>query len=472
MSPYMRAYEAGIKLAQLEWMSKVATPPQEGAEAPSEDPANVDEYSQAELAAMEAEEAAGDASQAPAAAPTQAQGAGRVEMREPTTEEGPPPEYFTARGGYGTMARNLRDYYQNKMDNLYDNTELSDEDFDSQMARYEDRMDQIGDVTGRELSQIYGNQMFQAGDQLNMDDMLDRLQALRDKETDYTYGGVDVQRGGRSVNLTGRQQAPRGGSRAVAQAPTQVAEQDDYNFTDADFEQAPAAPAQKETAQQLLARIQANPGRIYENVVGPTLDARSAPTATYQAPSGRGDLGGMVSGTGMQVQGGRTGVQDRRAVADNAARLQGLRRSIASGSPGQGARFSQLEQVMRDSGRGSVNLTSPSGQNFNLSQGDVANQAQTFSPNLARPAVAAKSMGAPTPAPQFNPSQGMMGNVMAQNRQVKSPPTQRMPSYQRFPSQQGATPTAVASKKPEYNPLAGLTPPKDQSYALRGLGLK
>lgn len=454
MSPYMRAYEAGIKLAQLEWRSKIANPDdyvfQDDADAGSyygygseddTDPAYVDSYAQSELDAVAAEEAAQAPAQAPAAASTQApapaQEARRVEMGEPT--EPPPPEYFTARGGYGTMARNLRDYSANRLANDLHNTELDDEEYYARAAR----LGRLSNVTGRELSQIYGNQMFQAGDQLNMDDMLDRLQSLRDKETDYTYGGVDVQRRGKTVSLSGRQQAPRGGSRAVAQAPAQAAQAP-----------APAQAPQKETAQQLLARIQANPGRTYENVVRPTLDASSAPTYDYQAPSGRGDLGGMVSGTGMQVQGGRTGVEDRRAVADNSARLQGLRRSIAGGTPGQGSRFRQLGQVMRDTGTGSVNLTSPSGQNYNLSQGDIANQLATFSPNLARPAVTPKSMGTPSQAPQFNPSQGMMGNVMAQNRQVKSAPTQSMPSYQRFPSQQGFTPTAVASKKPDLQSLS------------------
>ena len=380
MSPYMRAYQAGIKLAELEWLSKVADGQQ----------------------SMPAQGAA--VAEPSVSAPTTAP----VEEPAPVQAPTAPPEYFTARGGYGTMAKNLRGYFDKRISDEWDNKNISEEEHLARSNRLAAMQARLGDVTGKELSQIYGNKMFRAGDQLDMDDMLSRLDALR---------------AGRA--------APR----------------DDYNFTDAD---AVGVTPRRESAQELLARIQANPGRTYQNVVGPTLNAQSAPTIPYQTPPGSGGPAGIVAGTSMQAQGGLSDLLGRRTVADNSARLQGLQRSIASGTPGQGSRFRQLGQVMGDMGLEQVNLTSPSGENFSVGPSDIAAQAAHLSPNLGRPAVLPKYMGAPTPAPQFNFNQGMMGNVMAQNRQAKSAPAQRMPSYSKFPSQQVAkpqvTPPVVASR--------------------------
>jgi hypothetical protein len=278
----MRAYEAGIKLAQAEFFGKYAftgdfldphdypteepaqsaEPEPEPAQAAEQeqgvDPANPEAYQNQELAAMEQQEQ--EAASAQAAAPAPEQGpAPNITPGDPTVEV-TPPEYFEAQGGYGRMARNLRDMYQRNMDALYDIPEeqLSEDNFNAQMKEYED----LADISGKQLSQMYGNQALQAGDQLDLTDLQDRYRALAnaDQANPYTAQPVSVIRRGKERQLRAEQarasrksppaQAPaQAAAPAAAQAPAQAAAQAPAQAAAPAAAQAPAqapvaAPAQ------------------------------------------------------------------------------------------------------------------------------------------------------------------------------------------------------------------------------------
>ena len=529
-SPYMRAYEAGVKLAQSEFFGKYARNPGEpslGVESdyvPTEQELvedlgiNFDDYDfeddqelppprepteqelvedlDIDLDDIDMDFDPADPANPGAYADQELEAMEQQELEDADYQ----PEYFEAQGGYGRMARNLRDLYQSKMDSLYDIPvdQLSEEDFNAQMEEYED----LADISGSELAQMYGNQALQAGDQLDMDDLADRYYSLTEATEDNPYiaDPVTVMRRGRERQLDAaqarasrREPAPAPAPAPAAAAPAPAAP------APAAAAPAPAAGSGGEAAALLANLRKNNRGRGQANpelmalinraqstpsdgrggpLLRPGVDTTRAPASEYVPPSGQGDLGGMRTYT-TDVRQDPYRVESNREVSDRIMQRRGLanqiNRSAASRAGtnqgpdrSQRARLNMLAERIGDQGR--VTLTNRGGEQVNVTGAELRlPQVGGRGQNTSRPAITPKSFGqsnsaAPRP---FNMNTGVTGRVMAQNRQTRPAQPYSGPRYSGGFNRPATSGSYDFKNDPRVQALLNSPTPKIQPFANR-----